>query len=58
MDSVRNTTDSTVQKSLSHPASYQVEGRTFLVEPVFPEEGKETIGTVLLKLINADIAEA
>ncbi len=58
MNDVRNITDTTVQKNLSHPATYQVDGRTFIVEPVFQTSGQETIGTVLLKLMKSEISEA
>ena len=56
MSDILNMPDSTVQKNLSCPATYQVEGKTFIVEPVFQSEGQETIGTVLLKLMQSDMS--
>ena len=58
MNDVRNITDSTVQKNLSCPASYQADGRQFIVEPVFQASGQETIGTVLLKLMKSELSDA
>ena len=39
-------------------SSYRVEKKTFLVQPVFPKIGKETLGTVLLRMIQSDIEYA
>ena len=36
---------------LSKPATYTVNGRTFIVEPVFKDEAPETLGQIILKLI-------
>lgn len=35
-------------------SSYQVDGKVFMVEPVFQKSGNETIGTILVKLMQAD----
>lgn len=35
-------------------SKYQVDGKVFMVEPVFQESGNETIGTILIKLMQAD----
>lgn len=34
---------------------YRVKDKTFIVEPVFPKDGKETLGTVLLRLMQQDV---
>lgn len=36
-------------------SKYQVDGKVFMVEPVFQESGSETIGTILVKLMQADL---
>lgn len=36
------------------PASYQIDNKTFIVEPVFQKKGTETLGNVLLRLIKSD----
>jgi hypothetical protein len=41
-------------KTMNAPATYIIEGKTFIAEPVFRNEGQETIGTVLIKLIKND----
>ena len=38
-------------KALSKPTTYTVDGRKFIVEPVFKENAHETLGEILLKLI-------
>lgn len=58
MNDSRDITDSTVQKKISCPATYQVDGRQFIVEPVFQTNGQETIGMVLLKLMNSELSDA
>lgn len=37
--------------------SYQIQGKTFIVEPVFPKEGKETLGSILLRLMTVDLSK-
>ena len=39
------------QKALSKKSTYAVDGRRFIVEPVFKDEAHETLGEILLKLI-------
>jgi hypothetical protein len=41
-------------KAMNAPATYIIEGKTFIAEPVFKSEGRETIGTVLIKLMKND----
>lgn len=40
---------------LEESTAYRVKDKTFIVEPVFLKEGKETLGTVLLRLMRQDI---
>lgn len=35
-------------------STYKVDGKTFIVEPVFQTEGHDTLGTVLIRLMRAD----
>ncbi len=37
---------------LSKPNQYEFEKNVFIVEPVFKEKSNDTLGTVLLRLIN------
>ena len=41
-------------KGLAASATYHIQGRTFLVEPVFQEEGAETLTSLLLNLLRAE----
>ena len=45
---------STVTKAMDASESYQVEGRTFIVQPVFQESGDVTLAALLLNLLRAD----
>ena len=39
---------------LEQMSTYQVGGKTFIVEPVFKQDAKETIGTILINLMRTD----
>ncbi|OUN14263.1 hypothetical protein [Flavonifractor sp. An91] len=41
-------------KELASSATYHIQGRTFLVEPIFQEEGAETLTSLLLNLLRAE----
>ena len=41
-------------KAMDASESYQVEGRTFIVQPVFQESGDVTLAALLLNLLRAD----
>ena len=41
-------------KAMDASESYQVEGRTFIVQPVFQESGEVTLAALLLNLLRAD----
>ena len=45
---------STGIKAMDASESYQVEGRTFIVQPVFQESGDVTLTALLLNLLRAD----
>lgn len=36
------------------PETYDFDKNSFIVEPVFKEQATETLGTVLIRLINSD----
>ena len=39
---------------LERQSTYHVSGKSFIVTPVFRQQGKETLGSVLVKLIQTD----
>ncbi len=39
---------------LDKSSTYKVDGRTFIVEPVFQMDGRDTLGTILIRLMKAD----
>ena len=39
---------------LERKTTYQVNGKSFIVTPVFRQEGTETLGSVLVKLMRTD----
>ena len=52
--STPNTGPQRISKSLDDSSTYCVEGRTFVVQPVFQETGETTLATLLLNLMRAD----
>jgi hypothetical protein len=40
--------------SLEQATTYQIDGRSFVVQPVFKEDGSNTLGDVLLRLMQSD----
>jgi hypothetical protein len=43
-----------MRNRLDKTSTYKVDGKTFIVEPVFQTEGHDTLGTILMKLMRAD----
>lgn len=43
------------QKELEQEQSYTIENTTFVVQSVFRTDGKETIGSVLIKLMQNEV---
>lgn len=39
---------------LDETSTYKVDGKTFIVEPVFQKDGHDTLGTILIRLMRAD----
>ena len=54
MNAVRKSEENTLDAS----TTYQIEKKMFVVEPIFPQEGKETLGNVLLRLMKADMQQS
>lgn len=52
MDKTNSKTLSNENEILNKPTEYEFEKNKFIVEPVFKENSKDTLGTVLLRLIN------
>jgi len=46
------------QSPLEDTRTYTIQGKTFIVEPVFKKDAKETVGTILLRLIQSDSEKA
>jgi hypothetical protein len=43
-----------VDNHLEETRTYTIQGKTFIVEPVFKTDSGETVGTILLRLIQSD----
>jgi hypothetical protein len=39
---------------LDKSSTYKVDGKTFVVKPIFRTDGHDTLGTVLIRLMQAD----
>lgn len=62
MKNEKNTAGGSVQKpgtsgqlNMSKVSTYTVDGRRFIVTPVFHESGRESFGSVLMRLMKADV---
>ncbi len=42
------------QSPLEERTTYHIEGRSFIVQPVFKKENAKTLGAILLRLMQAD----
>jgi len=42
------------QNPLEERTTYHIEGRSFVVQPVFKKENANTLGAILLRLMQAD----
>lgn len=43
-----------IKEALAKESTYEIKGKKFIVSPVFKTEGKETLGTTLLRLMTSD----
>lgn len=48
------TTDQASQNPLEQTATYHIDGRSFIVQPVFKENGSNTLGAILLRLMQSE----
>lgn len=53
-----NVSNKATNKPLEESVTYQVQDRKFVVEPVFSQNGKETLGNVLLRLMKSDMTKS
>lgn len=42
------------KRSLEETTTYHIEGRSFVVQPVFKKENANTLGAILLRLMQAE----
>lgn len=49
---------STGKNAIDKVSTYKVGGKTFVVQPVFRSESQDTIGTILLRLMRAEVGPA
>ena len=56
--SMETTTKHITEKmQTSEDVIYEIKGKTFIVESVFQGEGNETLGSILMRLMEADITK-
>lgn len=46
------------KNTIDKVSTYKVDGKTCIVQPVFQPEGPDTIGTILLRLMRAEVGSA
>ena len=44
------------EKSMKKVTTYMIDGKKFIVKPVFREDGQETFGSILIRLMKSDIS--
>lgn len=44
-----------VQEKMKKPSTYTVDGRKFIVTPVFYEDGRESLGSILMRLMKSEV---
>ncbi|MFT8888047.1 MAG: hypothetical protein ABF904_04445 [Ethanoligenens sp.] len=52
-----NSSGVTGRNPLEKSSTYKIDGKAFIVEPVFRQDGSETLGTILVKLMKADASQ-
>lgn len=54
---MNNPTKTEIQEKMKKPSTYEVDGRRFIVTPVFNENGHESFSELLLRLIKKEVAK-
>lgn len=50
-------TQTEIQEKMKKPSTYEVDGRRFIVTPVFNENGHESFSEILLRLIKKEVTK-
>lgn len=50
-------TQAEIQEKMKKPSTYEIDGRRFIVTPVFNENGHESFSELLLRLIKKEVAK-
>lgn len=56
--SKENTPGLSMQSPLAEETIYTIKGNTFIVEPIFKENSKNTVGSILMRLMQSDNEKA
>ena len=51
---IREENNTKIDTDFAKPTTYDFDKNTFVVNPVFKESATDTLGTVLIRLINSD----
>ena len=43
-------------KSMKKVTTYMIDGKKFIVTPVFREDGRETFGSILMRLMQSEVS--
>ena len=43
-------------KSMKKETTYTIDGKRFIVTPVFREDGRETFGSILMRLMQSEVS--
>lgn len=48
--------DASIPAKMSKQTTYNIDGRNFIVTPVFHEDGRESFGSILMRLMKAEVS--
>ena len=48
--------DASIPAKMAKQTTYNIDGRNFIVTPVFHEDGRESFGSILMRLMKAEVS--
>ncbi len=54
---MNNPSKTEIQEKMKKPSTYEIDGRRFIVTPVFNENGHESFSEILLRLIKKEVVK-
>ena len=48
--------DASIPKKMAKQTTYKIDGRNFIVTPIFHEDKRESFGSILMRLMKAEVS--